>query len=150
LYSINLYSIKQRKKEKLMRLTPIALAALMLTLSSVTRAENLSEAYALARANDPQLQLADAAQRVADEAIVQARSVLLPQANATVSASKSEGSSPLQNDQNGLIGTADVSSTSKQLDLQVNQSIYDHADYTASLFSSFDHARFTHQRAGRS
>ena len=114
-----------------MRMTPIATAALLLTFASMTYAENLSEAYALARANDPQLQLADAAQRIADEAIVQARSVLLPQATATIGASRSQGSSPLQNDQNGLIGTADVSSTAKQLDLQVNQTIYDHADYTA-------------------
>ena len=128
-----------------MRFTPIAAAALIFTLAGNAGAENLSEAYALARANDPQLQLADAARRLADESIVQARSVLLPQANATVSASLSQGSTPLQNDQNGLIGTADVSAASNQLDVQINQTIYDHADFTA-----LNAARARAERAGHS
>jgi len=128
-----------------MRFTSIATAALVFILAGNAYAENLSEAYALARANDPQLQLADAARRLADEAIVQTRSVLLPQANATLSTSRAQGSEPLQSDQNALIGTADVNSASSQLDLTVNQKIYDHADYTALKAA---HARA--ERAGYS
>jgi outer membrane protein len=112
-----------------MRITVLA-TALLISLSHTVRAENLSEAYALARANDPQLQLADAARRSALEGVVQARSVLLPQASAGYAVNRSEGSAPLQNDQNGVLATADITSDSQQLDLSVTQSIYDRADYT--------------------
>lgn len=113
-----------------MRITQLA-AALALALASTSSiAENLQQAYELARASDPQLKLAENAMLRSQQEIKLARSALLPQASASYSLSNSRTTTPLQSDTNAVIADADIDSDSSQFEASVNQTIYDHADYT--------------------
>lgn len=117
------------------RLLTLSLATLL--CSAPLHAEDLLEVYELARASDPVLKAADANRKSVGEGVAQARSSLLPGLNATVGYSKLHNESSgvdsveqadgsLRNEQStSLRDTRDRTAT-----LNLQQSIYDHANYT--------------------
>ncbi len=68
-----------------MRCRPLALALSLALLPPVAHAEDLLQAYQLARASDPQLAAAEAGQRATAEGQVQTRAQFLPQVNGGAS-----------------------------------------------------------------
>jgi outer membrane protein len=98
----------------------------MLGLSGSVVAENLREIYQLAKTNDPQYKAAQAAYLADSEVRAQARSVLLPQLNATIFKTDNEFE---------LIAPAPSTTTDYETDgytLTLNQTIYHH-DYYLQL-----------------
>jgi outer membrane protein len=112
--------------------SPLAVALLAAVFATPTlHAEDLWQAYELARASDPQLQLADAQRKSSEEGIEQARSALLPQIGASAGYTKSQSDSPLRNfNTQTQIGTTDGKSGSSNYGARIDQTIYDHANYT--------------------
>ena len=116
-----------------LRLTPLALALLLTGLSAQAHATDLMQAYDLARQSDPQLAAADAQKRAQGEGVVQARSSLLPQVNASVSINKSEGRSSGNQVFAGSatpINSTYSTSTDRSSGVQVNQSVFDFGNYS--------------------
>lgn len=74
-------------------LTLLGCAIALALTPSFVRAEDLLQAYQQARASDPVLAQAQATKMATQEGVVQARSVLLPQLNASYSYSQSHGTS---------------------------------------------------------
>jgi outer membrane protein len=108
-----------------------------LLVSNQLQAEDLWQAFELARASDPQVKIADAQKQSAAEGITLARSALLPQVNGGFSYSRSDGESTFVQptaQPNGQVVGVTVSRKSKinsdNLSLDLNQTIYDHANYT--------------------
>ncbi len=96
------------------RLHATVLAILLAASASAARATDLLDAYRLARRADPVLSAADAARRVADEGVVQARAPLLPQASAGVGFNQThDGTEP------------DGRHRSRDISASVTQVIYD-------------------------
>lgn len=94
-------------------------------------AEDLLQSYELARASDPQLQIAEAARDIAAEGIVQARSALLPQINASLGYQHSKNNFPLKDSVSRVVvGSGTGTTNANNYGAQLNQSIYDYANYT--------------------
>jgi outer membrane protein len=123
-----------------MRLRPLALALLALGLAApASAADDLLEAYELARKGDPQLAAAEARAAAAAAAVDQTRAALLPQISGQASLQEQKGDSEsvgTQPDPNNpgevIFGRSSGSSDTRTRSYGVNvrQSIYDHADYT--------------------
>lgn len=122
-----------------MRLHPLALALLLTGISAQSQATDLLQAYELARQSDPQLSAAESQKNATGEGVVQSRSALLPQisADATLTDSDRDSQSvsavPNPNVPGGVSFEANNSSSdtrSRDLGLNIRQSIYDHSNYT--------------------
>ncbi len=122
-----------------MRLHPLALALLLTGLSAQSQATDLLQAYDLARQSDPQLSAAESQKNAQGEGVVQSRSALLPQisADATLTDSNNDrtgiGNKPDPlNPGQFIIGqtTSSSDTRSRDLGLNIRQSIYDHSNYT--------------------
>jgi outer membrane protein len=74
-----------------LKLLTLALALALATVSLPSHGEDLLDAYHQARANDPVLSQADATRRATGENVDQARALLLPQINGSVSLSQTNG-----------------------------------------------------------
>ena len=115
------------------RLTALAagFAGLIAAIAPQLHAEDLLQSYELARASDPQLQIAQAARDVAEEGIVQARSALLPQINASAGYQHSKNNFPLKDSVSRVVvGSGTGTTNANNYGAQLNQTIYDHANYT--------------------
>lgn len=100
-------------------------------------AADLLEVYGLARQSDPVLAAADATRRSVAENLPQARAALLPELSSSVSYTKSDitSSGVIAVDQpDGTLSnrqsTTNAESRGLDLSLNVQQSVYDHANYT--------------------
>ncbi len=119
------------------RLKPLAAGLLLACAAGSASAADLMQAWELARQSDPQLQIAESNRLAIGENVAQARSSLLPQISATASLSDSEGDSVQVGtipNEDGTVsfgesrGESDTRSRNYNLNLQ--QSIYDHRNYT--------------------
>ncbi len=109
----------------------IATFVATLALAQPLRAEDLLQSYELARASDPQLQIVDAQRKTAAEGIVQARSALLPQINATAGYQHSKNNFPLKDPiSRVVVGSGTGTTNANSYGASLNQTIYDHANYT--------------------
>lgn len=123
-----------------MRLRPLALALLALGLAApASAADDLLEAYELARQGDPQLAAAEARAAAAAAAVDQTRAALLPQISGQASVqeqrgdSESVGTQPDPNNPGSVIfgrATGSSDTRTRSYGVNVRQTIYDHADYT--------------------
>jgi len=122
-----------------MRLHPLALALLLTGISAQSQATDLLQAYDLARQSDPVLSAAESQKEATGENVVQSRSALLPQisADATLTDSsrnsKSVSAAPDPSVPGGVTFSENSSSAdtrSRDLGLNIRQSIYDHSNYT--------------------
>lgn len=121
-----------------MRLRPLALALLASGfLASPAHAADLMQAWELARQGDPQLAAAEAEAAAARAGVTQARAALLPLISAQASLDQQDGDSTSigtrPDGRGGVVfdrstGASDVRTRSYGVNLQ--QSIYDHADHT--------------------
>ncbi|MCB1567736.1 MAG: TolC family protein, partial [Xanthomonadales bacterium] len=117
------------------RLTPLALV-LSVTLGGPTAsASDLMQAYTLARDSDPQLAIAESSREAGQLRVVQARSSLLPNLSGSASYSRSgmesSGERVLSVDPPIVsTNTTQSHSNGRNFGLQLNQSIYNHANYT--------------------
>lgn len=120
-----------------MLLRPTALSlALTFALAGPAVAADLSQAYDLARQSDPQLAAAEARALGQSEGIVQSRAALLPQIeiNGNFSDSNGDNRSSRVISINPLIqssSTSNIDTRSRNWVFNVNQTLYDHANYTA-------------------
>ena len=114
------------------RLTALAAGFIAtLAIAPQLQAEDLLQSYELARASDPQLQITEAARNIANEGIVQARSALLPQINASAGYQHSKNNFPLKDSiSRVVVGSGTGTTNANNYGAQLNQSIYDHANYT--------------------
>lgn len=109
-------------------------AALALTAGSAGAAD-LMQAYTLARDSDPQLSIADTARHAGELRVTQSRAALLPSLSGSAgysrSGSDSSGERVLSVDP-PIVSTSNTSSHSsgRNYGLQLNQTIYNHANYT--------------------
>ncbi|MEO6365110.1 MAG: TolC family outer membrane protein [Luteimonas sp.] len=121
-----------------MRRRPLVFALAVALLPASAIAEDLLQTYELARSSDPQLSAAESQRLATREGAVQARAAMLPQINgtATVQRSRSDGSSsqtqfdpatgaPLQ-----FSVDRSSESTTRNLDVNVRQMVYDRANFT--------------------
>ena len=120
-----------------LRLRPIHIALLLALGCASAQAGDLVQAYDLARQSDPQLAGSEASKRAQEEGIGISRSALLPQISATADLSKSHGSSSsisqhLDSNKNIVFGptTGSSDTTTRSYTLNLQQSIYDHSNYT--------------------
>jgi outer membrane protein len=119
----------------ILRLRPLCLAVLLTSAAGAADAADLMQAYELARESDPQLAATEAQTLAQRELPVQSRSALLPQVNGSLGFSDSEGggaSSQLLSIDPLIISQGSSSSESRRREsgITVNQSIYDHRNYT--------------------
>ncbi len=121
----------------LFRISPIALA-LVAALSQPAVADDLSKVYLDSRQSDPTLQIAEANRRVSDEGVVLSRSRLLPNiaGTATLFDTNNSGTSVTtipQEDGSVQFGPSSGSTDTRERDyrVQLRQSIYNHANWTA-------------------
>ncbi|HEY2345116.1 MAG TPA: TolC family outer membrane protein [Xanthomonadaceae bacterium] len=121
-----------------LRLRPIHLALLLAIGCASAQAGDLQQAYDLARQSDPQLAGSEANKRAEAEGVVQSRAVLLPQISATGTLTHTSGSNssvqPFEcSTGSGVCFGPDNSSTdttTRSTGIGVQQSIYDHSNYT--------------------
>lgn len=107
--------------------------ALALALPSVgAGAADLIQAYDLARQSDPQLGAADATRLAQGEGVVQARANLLPQISGSISYAESERNSQGTQFFGSFRNISDQTSdaNTRQSNLRLTQSLYDHSNYT--------------------
>jgi len=115
----------------------IGLAFTIIPFPVIAVAEDLLEVYQSARASDPQLAAAEAQKNSIAEGVQQARAALLPQISASISYGQSSADSasvtPVR-DQNGNFTLFPVASSNdsanRSYHATLNQSIYDHSNYT--------------------
>ena len=96
---------------------PLAFALAIALLPAAAQADDLLQSYNNARNSDPQYAAAESSRAVAAERPVQARSVLLPQVNGTVSWNR--------------VGTPGDARRSGGWDVGASQSVFDYGNYTA-------------------
>ena len=96
---------------------PVAFALAIALLPAAAQADDLLQSYNNARNSDPQYAAAESSRAVAAERPVQARSVLLPQVNGTVSWNR--------------VGTPGDARRSGGWDVGASQSVFDYGNYTA-------------------
>ncbi|MEO8742519.1 MAG: TolC family outer membrane protein [Lysobacteraceae bacterium] len=120
-----------------LRPRPLHFALLLALGAASAHAGDVMQAYDLARQSDPQLAGSEANKRAQEEGIGIARSTLLPQVNASAELSKSHGSSSSissRPDSSGNVtfgptsGSSDT--TNRSYTVNVQQTIYDHSNYT--------------------
>ena len=115
--------------------TTLLVAALALTATGTAGATDLMQAYTLARGSDPQLAIADTTREAGQLRVTQSRASLLPTLSGSAgysrSGSDSSGERVLSVDP-PIVSTTSTSSHSagRNFGLQLNQSIYNHANYT--------------------
>ncbi len=112
-----------------------ATIAVLLALGAAPAAgaADLLQAYELARQSDPQLANAESTRLANREQSPQARAALLPQVNGTASLQRSDSDSSGGGetiDPADFQGEVSTESTSRQYTLNLQQSIYDHANWT--------------------
>ena len=105
-----------------MRLTlrPLTLALLLTGFAGTAGAVDLMDAYELARQGDPQLAAAESSRDAVGENVIQSRSALLPHLSGSYSIGQSE---PFGDEAAG-------EARSTGFGLTLNQSIYDHSNWT--------------------
>jgi outer membrane protein len=115
----------------------IALVASLTAFIGSAQAADLAQIYEMARASDPQLAAAESAMYATGEGVVQARAALLPNVSGSASLGDSvragsQISAAPQDDGSLRFGRANYAgdTTSRSYRLQLNQTIYDHANYT--------------------
>ena len=96
---------------------PLAFALAIALLPAAAQADDLLQSYNNARNSDPQYAAAESSRAVAAERPVQARAVLLPQVNGSVSWSRT--------------GTPGDARRSGGWDVSASQSVFDYGNYTA-------------------
>jgi outer membrane protein len=119
------------------KLTSLALAVLLLPLAGGAAAADLMQAYELARDGDPVLSQIDSQRLATGENVDQTRALLLPQIDGSAGFSISENETtafalnPDENDgaEFGL-ATTDTDSRAREYGVSIQQSIYNHANYT--------------------
>jgi len=114
------------------QLRPLAIV-LALCLGPAAGATDLLQAYDLARSSDPQLAAAEAQKLAQGEGVVQSRAALLPQIGASASLGRSSGDSQGSQVFGGNpLPPSDSSSSSRSrsVGINLNQSIYNHGNYT--------------------
>jgi outer membrane protein len=128
---------------RLPSLRPLCLA-LALAAAGSAGAADLMQAYELARQSDPQLAAVESQRLATGEGVAQSRSALLPQISATGTFSDSDSeatrfSSQPDSDGNLVFGenTTDSESRSRGFDISLQQSLYDHRNYTRLRASRF-------------
>lgn len=119
----------QRRKSPLFSTLSFALIV-ALGCASHASADDLWQSFELARASDPQLQLAEAQKLTAEEGIRLARSSLLPEVGASGNYSYSESTEPFSDDLGDVIGTAARDTDSTRYGARISQTLYEHANYT--------------------
>lgn len=117
------------------RLTPLALVLSMTLGGATASASDLMQAYTLARDSDPQLAIAESSREAGQLRVTQARSSLLPNLSGSASYSRSgmesSGERVLSVDPPIVsTNTTQSHSNGRTFGLQLNQSIYNHANYT--------------------
>ncbi len=120
-----------------LRLRPLACAMLLGCASVSATAADLLQAYELARLSDPQLAAAEASRLGQGEGIAISRSALLPQVFADVSLSDRDGDSSSVGTRPNPDGTvsfgqslSDSDTRSRNYSASINQSIYNHSNFT--------------------
>jgi outer membrane protein len=116
-----------------LRLRPLTLAFALAGLSAQASATDLVQAYDLARDSDPQFASAEALRNAQAEGVVQSRAALLPQITADAGYGRSNSSTSGSQVVAGLNvpGNSTYTETSQRNSgVNVNQSIYDHSNYT--------------------
>ena len=119
-----------------MRLKLLTLALSLAAVSLPSYGEDLLDAYRQARANDPVLAQADATRLAVREGVPQARALLLPQINGTVSLQQNSGGG--SSNASGLDGTGidDSGHTrTRSVSAELDQTIFNLADI-ASLHAA--------------
>jgi outer membrane protein len=111
--------------------------ALLFALGGQAAAADLLQAYQLARESDPQLSAAESQRLATGEGVVQSRAALLPQISGSASLSDSDSTSTSFSavpDENGDLvfgrATTDSDSRSRSYGVDLQQSLYSHANYT--------------------
>jgi outer membrane protein len=118
-----------------MRLKLLTLALALAVVSLPSHGEDLLDAYRQARANDPVLSQADANRLATGEGVDQARALLLPQVDASLSLSQTNGGSDGReiadpNSPGGVIDTGGYGHTrTRTLDGSLSQSVLDFSKY---------------------
>jgi outer membrane protein len=117
-----------------MRLKLLTLALALAAVSLPSHGEDLLDAYRDARANDPVLAQADATRLATGEGVNQARALLLPQINGSLSLSQATGggSSRVQdpNNPNQFISTSTFGhSRTRSLNADLSQTVFDFSKY---------------------
>ena len=113
------------------RTLAIALAAAL--LPAAAQAEDLLQAYQLARAGDPQFAAAESGRLATKEGAVQARAALLPQLNGSASYNRSKTTGPSTSTQFDpdtgepvrFSGNSDTTSNSRRYGVNVDQVLFD-------------------------
>ena len=117
-----------------MRLKLLTLALALAAISLPSHGEDLLDAYRDARANDPVLSQADATRLATGEGVDQARALLLPQINGSLSLSQtnSGGGTRLQDPNNpgSFINTSQFGHTrTRSINGTLNQTVLDFSKY---------------------
>jgi outer membrane protein len=118
-----------------LRLRPLSLAILLTGAAGAANAADLMQAYELARQSDPQLAAADANRLAQRELPVQSRSALLPQVNGSLGFQDQDGGGEASQvlSVDPLIvssGSSSSENRNRNSGVTINQSIYDHRNYT--------------------
>jgi outer membrane protein len=119
----------------------LSLLALSLAaaLASTAQATDLMQVYEQARASDPQIAATEAQSRASAEGVVQSRAALLPNIAGNASLTNDEGSGSFGSPRpftrpDGTLGYGSTTSTSdtrsRSFSVTLNQTIYDHRNYT--------------------
>jgi outer membrane protein len=132
-----------------MRLKLLTLALTLAAVSLPSHGEDLLDAYRQARANDPVLAQADATKRAVYENVPQARALLLPQLNGTMSLQQQSlvGSSQNENSNNLNPGHERTRSMGVELD-QTILNLADIANLQAA-HSTYDAQQQTYEAAAQ-
>jgi len=111
--------------------------ALALAAAGSAGAADLMQAYELARQSDPQLAAVEAQRLATGEGVNQSRSALLPQVGASAGFTDSSGKSSrftfTEDPDGGFLFGREISrseSRSKDWSISLQQSLYDHSNYT--------------------
>ncbi|WP_426701063.1 TolC family outer membrane protein [Rhodanobacter sp. Col0626] len=117
-----------------MRLKLLTLALALAAISLPSHGEDLLDAYHDARANDPVLSQADATRLATGEGVDQARALLLPQINGTLSLSQTNGGGGTSfedpNNPGNFINTSQFGHTrTRSINGTLNQTVLDFSKY---------------------
>jgi outer membrane protein len=117
-----------------MRLKLLTLALSLAAISLPSHGEDLLDAYRDARANDPVLAQADATRLATGEGVNQARALLLPQINGSLSLSQSNGGGGARlqdpNNPGQFISTSAFGhSRTRSLNANLSQTVFDFSKY---------------------
>lgn len=117
-----------------MRLKLLTLALALAAVSLPSHSEDLLDAYREARANDPVLAQADANRLSVGEGVPQARALLLPQINGSLSLSQTNGGTGGRfqdpNNPNQFLTSSQVGhSRTRNLSVDLSQTVFDFSKY---------------------